>query len=142
MSGDLVVDASIAVKWLVHESDSAIALQLTDAAVPLIAPSLVLVEIANALWKRTARGEISAETMDLALERTTRYFAALVAIDDLVEPAARIAHALGHPVYDCLYLALAARERTIVVTADRRFLRAVDRTAYADLVRPLDAWSP
>jgi predicted nucleic acid-binding protein len=39
-----------------------------------------------------------------------------------------LALALGHPVYDCLYLALAIRENTHVVTADVRFRAMVDRS--------------
>ena len=35
------------------------------------------------------------------------------------------AHELGHPVYDCLYLALAEREQALVVTADRVFAARV-----------------
>jgi predicted nucleic acid-binding protein len=39
----------------------------------------------------------------------------------------RLAGELGHPIYDCLYLALAIREGTYVVTADSRFANALSK---------------
>jgi predicted nucleic acid-binding protein len=115
----LVIDASVALKWVLAEPGQAAADALLDE--DLIAPSLWLLEAANALWKRSRRGEISLEE---ANERLSELFNAPVTAipieDDLVE-AALLAQRLGHPVYDCLYLALAVREQTQVVTADRRF---------------------
>jgi predicted nucleic acid-binding protein len=49
----------------------------------------------------------------------------LVPLEELVEDATRLAVTLGHPVYDCLHLALAVREKTRLVTADRQFARVV-----------------
>lgn len=48
----------------------------------------------------------------------------------LMAPAARLAHDLDHPVYDCLYLALALQEQRPVITADRRFHGAVQPHPY------------
>jgi predicted nucleic acid-binding protein len=49
---------------------------------------------------------------------------------DLAASAARLAIDLGHPAYDCFYLALAIQEQYPVVTADRRFHDAVRRHPY------------
>ena len=55
--------------------------------------------------------------------------------DELVSAdAVRLALALEHPVYDCLYLALAHRIGATVVTADRRFANAVAPTEPVDSV--------
>jgi predicted nucleic acid-binding protein len=60
------------------------------------------------------------------------------AVDDDLLAAASLALELGHPIYDCLYLAMAIRENALVITADRRFRDAVDRSAArAGLVRLL-----
>jgi len=45
--------------------------------------------------------------------------------------------ALDHPVYDCFYLALAEREQSVVVTADRRLITRLAQTRYERLVRRL-----
>jgi len=121
----LVVDASVAVKWLVDEpgSDDAHALRGRDIA----APALIRVEVANVLRTLAARG---ATTPAAAAELFALLQTAPVTVvehDDALEARAlAIALALGHPVYDCLYLALAERMGRVLVTADRRLLRALD----------------
>ena len=61
-----VVDASVVLKWFLPEPDSAAAdfllEQFLNDEVELIAPDLILLETANALWKRVRlRHEISAD---------------------------------------------------------------------------------
>jgi predicted nucleic acid-binding protein len=43
--------------------------------------------------------------------------------EPLLPRAMGLARRLGHPVYDCVYLALAEREDARFVTADQRLLR-------------------
>jgi len=63
-----------------------------------------------------------------------------VADRDLAPEAFRLARLLDHPVYDCLYLALAMESGAPVVTADRRFAAAAARdAASAPLVVALSA---
>ncbi len=123
----LVIDASVALKWVLDEPGGAEAEALLDEA--LIAPGLWLIEAANALWKRAGRGEIRP---DEAAERLQALLNAPVATpraeDDLAS-ALSLASQLAHPVYDCLYLALAIREDTQVVTADTRFFAVAERHA-------------
>jgi predicted nucleic acid-binding protein len=45
-----VVDASVAIKWLVDEPLSAQAARLLDDDLPLAAPELIYAEAASALW--------------------------------------------------------------------------------------------
>ena len=65
MSGLVVVDASLAFKWLVKEEHSdealAIAQYWNSQDVTPTAPHLMPVEVANALYKRVARGELTVE---------------------------------------------------------------------------------
>ena len=50
------------------------------------------------------------------------------AIEDELLPAVDLSSVLRHPVYDCLYLAMATRENTYVVTADSQFHAVVDQS--------------
>ena len=63
VSGSVVVDASLAVKWLVEEDDSDkahAALQSWVAQdITRIAPHLMPFEVANALHRRVLRGELN-----------------------------------------------------------------------------------
>lgn len=118
----VVVDASVALKWVLDEPGSDAAAALRDQE--FMAPSLWLVEAANALWRRVAIGQIG---IDEARERLAQLLAAPVAtlpIEPIIEQALELSAAIGHPVYDCLYLALALRHDTHVVTADRKFAAA------------------
>jgi hypothetical protein len=54
-----VVDASIAVKWVIPEVLSDQADRIRDGDADVLAPDLLLVEVANALWKKTAAKDLT-----------------------------------------------------------------------------------
>lgn len=126
----LVVDASVVAKWFVEEplSDAAVALSESQ---DLIAPDIMMVEVANAFRKKIQAGEMDLDVglVDLdnlrkgipELDRSSRY------MDDALE----LADELNHPVYDCVYLALAFHAGVKVVTADGRFHDRIQRSRYA-----------
>jgi predicted nucleic acid-binding protein len=118
-----VVDASVAVKWVIPEVLSAEADRVRDGDDAVLAPDLLLVEVANALWKKTAAKEISPREADTAFDLLRRSGIDLRPTAPLLPRALEVARSLGHPVYDCVYLALAEREGMAFVTADRRLLR-------------------
>ncbi len=120
----VVIDASVALKWVLDEPGKEAADALLDEQ--LIAPALWLLEAANALWRRALRGEIRRAEARERLEELLNAPVTTTRIEDDILAAADLAHTLGHPVYDCLYLAAAIRENTFVVTADSRFHAAVD----------------
>jgi predicted nucleic acid-binding protein len=129
----LVVDASVAIKWIVDEpgSDQALALRDRDLA----APALLRVEAANVLRTLAARGVVEAgEARDLFRFLRTAPVLIVEHDDALEDRALDLALDLNHSVYDCLYLALAERMGRLLVTADRRFLGVVAPTDHAALV--------
>jgi predicted nucleic acid-binding protein len=118
----LVIDASIAVKWVVDEEGSAEALRLLQRS-RLIAPELLVAECANILWKKVRREELSGEEALLAARLLQSADLELTSTRSLMEPATRIAIELDHPAYDCIHLALAAERDCPFVSADERLLR-------------------
>lgn len=116
----LVVDASIALKWFLPEPDSLAAEAVLRRADDLIAPTLIVAEVCNAAWKRFRRGETTERHMEWIAERIGRMGLGLVPDLALAIPATTIARRLDHPVYDCLYLALAEARQAMLITADRR----------------------
>ena len=60
MTPTLVVDASVALKWVLPQEDSDLAEGLLDRGVRLCAPAFVFVELANALWFQMRAGKLSA----------------------------------------------------------------------------------
>lgn len=133
----LVVDASVAVKWIVTEEGSAEAVGLRG--MPLSAPDLIVAEVGNVLWRKVRRRELLAEEALAAVAVFTHVDLVLHSSHPLIEEAVQIAIELGHPVYDCLYLALARRLGTQLVTADARLVGrlAAARPELRDLARPL-----
>lgn len=132
-----VVDASVATKWLVTETHSDAAARLLEPSLTLVAPELLFAEVGNALWALSRRGDIAPadaiEAMD-ALKAAPIVFP--VPMRQLAAAAERLALDLGHPVYDCFYLALAIQEQYAVITADARFHDKVTRHAYlSDRIR-------
>jgi len=99
----LILDASIAVKWVLPEADAPRALALREEfrnqIHELIAPDIFAVEVAHALTRAERRGILQRPEASIKL------------IDVLVT---------APDFYDCLYLALAEREQCEVLTADRR----------------------
>jgi predicted nucleic acid-binding protein len=126
-----VVDASVAVKWLVTEKFSDLAVRLLDGKVTLIAPELLFAEAGNALWAMCRRQDISAEDFAEAIDILKAAPVTIPAsMRQLVASASRLALDLDHPVYDCFYLALGVQEHYPVVTADGRFLNVVRAHPY------------
>ncbi|MBO0718600.1 MAG: type II toxin-antitoxin system VapC family toxin [Rhizobiales bacterium] len=117
-----VIDASIAVKWVVEETGTANALVLRQAG-RIIAPELLLAECANILWKKVRRRELTKEEAILAARLLQGADMEIVSTRSLAERATSIAIELDHPAYDCVYIALAAATDCRFVTADDRLLR-------------------
>lgn len=118
----LVIDACIAIKWVVEEDGTPEALALLERA-KLLAPELLVAECANILWKKVQRDELSREEALLAARLLQGAEIELRPTRSLLAAATGIAIELDHPAYDCLYLALAAENDCRFVTADERFLR-------------------
>ena len=61
---DLVIDASVAIKWVIEEPGTREALSLRRHR--LFAPDLLVAECANILWKKTRRNELTLQEALLA----------------------------------------------------------------------------
>ena len=132
-----VVDASVAVKLLVDEPDSDAARELMASGQELHTPRLMACEVANALWRKARAGQI--ERADAGAALASMIDMPLHWNDDetVSADAVRLALALDHPVYDCVYLALAHRISATVVTADRRFADVLAPTEHGEAVMTL-----
>ena len=117
-----VVDVSVAVKWVVSEPGSEEALMLSQSR--LYAPDLLVPEISNVLWKKVRRRELTEDDAAYLQTVAADVPVTLYPVEQLAERALRLALKLRHPVYDCLYLALAEELGIPVITADGKFARA------------------
>ena len=115
----LVIDASVAVKWVVAEDGRQSALAVPDVA-ELIAPDFVLLESASVMWKKVRRGEMAPGQMKSGLDFIREAIFDLVPLAELLERASQLALTFDHPVYDCLYVACAEARHADLLTADSR----------------------
>ena len=130
----LIVDASVAIKWLIEEPDSAPADRLLDGAHDFLAPELIIAEVISAAWKQRRLGGIDDVQFDDLVIRIADGPIDFRPVRPLARRAAALARELDHPIYDCMYLALAEVEGATMVTADQRLIAAVQGTALADRV--------
>ena len=132
-----VIDASVAVKWFVDEPGSPAARAVLARGESLLAPDLIVVEASNTAWKKVKRKEMTAEQGEAMVRAIPLFFDRLMPSGSLAARAYVLANQLNHPVYDCLYLALAESEAVELITDDARLVTAVSRTALRRQVRLL-----
>ncbi len=120
-----ITDASVAVKWFVEEPLHAQARRIFKFQRDIQAPDIILLEVANAAWKKTMRGEIRKQQMRDIIAVLPDYFPDLIPSAKVLARASELAIELEHPVYDCLYLACATGPDDVLVTADKRFFNKV-----------------
>jgi len=132
----VIVDASVMVALYVDEPLSAPAraalLHARKAGDDLHAPDLLLIECANALWKRVGRDELDRDSAITAISEISM----LEDLDchpldgQLVPPALSLAIAHSLTAYDAAYAALAVQLGGTVISGDSRF---VERASQAGL---------
>jgi predicted nucleic acid-binding protein len=130
----MIIDASVAIKWLFVEDQSDLAGRLLTKA-DLIAPDLLFCEVANSVWKKWGKGEV--KSVPSGLSKLSDFFEEIVPSVDLSFRAAEISLEIDHPAYDCFYLALAEMRELVVATSDERLMNKLRGGPHAHLVLPL-----
>ena len=137
---DFIIDASVAVKWFVTETDSVVADELSASRHRLFAPRLIMTEVANALGRKAIAGLMSAAEACGYLRSLPYYLDDVLAVDELIEPALHNACKFRHPIYDLIYLEAARRLDTRVITSDRRFMAKMADSEFTQYVTLLSEW--
>jgi predicted nucleic acid-binding protein len=135
----LVVDASVALKWLVDEEGADVADRILGHATELHAPRLLASEVTNALWRKARIREIERSDVGVLVAAVAHMPLAWTEDERICAGAGRLAVGLERPVYDCMYLALAHRLGVRLVTADTRFANALAATEHGSAVITLSA---
>ena len=119
----LLVDASVAIKWVIAELAHERAAALLDY--DLMAPDLLFLECANILWRKVRLREINEAEAAAAAVALEAAELSVVAAKPYFRRALEIATELDHPAYDAVYLAVAEVSGIRMITADSRLLRKV-----------------
>ena len=125
MRNAVVVDTSLAIKWILEEPDSdkadILLVEWSKKRKEILVPALLIYEIANALFQNVRNGEITLEQLlrkklKVDFPRTP----------DLSIRAIELTHSFSlQATYDPHFLALAEREGCELWTADKRMWRVV-----------------
>jgi predicted nucleic acid-binding protein len=129
---DLVLDASVAIKWYIPEPLAADARRFMSPGFRMHVPAFFAAECGNTIWKKVAqRRELDRDRGREILGELAAYPMQVHETGALVILAYDLAHGVGDPklaVYDFVYLALAVALDVRLVTADRVFHDAIRPT--------------
>jgi predicted nucleic acid-binding protein len=129
----LVIDTSIAVKWVIEgEPGSKMAKALLADCImkksTMLAPALLLYESSNVLYQKARKQEITFEEAKKAVRSIQRTELVLIFLQEspLGTRAIELAREYNLPAtYDLYFLALAESEKCELWTADSKMWRAV-----------------
>jgi predicted nucleic acid-binding protein len=132
----IVVDASLAVQWIADEADASQALALLERN-DLIAPDLLAVEVGSALRRKLEGGEIEPNQLTEGLKLLFGRVELQPHTPELIQTAITISIAMAHPIYDCVYAALAEILGATFVTRDTELTKRMRRSGYGHLLADL-----
>lgn len=129
VSDVVVVDTSVAFKWIVTEHDSELAdallLSWYESGTRLIGPAMLPAELTNAVHRRIQREELTQEQGAAAVERFMQMELEIRETASLSPRALELANQLRQgAVYDSYYLALAETLDCEFWTADEKLHQA------------------
>ncbi len=124
-----VLDASVALKWVLPEPDTPRAVRLRNAyrqkLDELLAPDIFPAEVGHALTRAERRGILAPPEAARRLLLVLRTAPVLHSYLPLLRRAVDISSSIRIGVYDCVYVALAEREGCELVTADAKLVTSV-----------------
>ncbi len=129
----IVVDASLAVKWVIDETDSPAALALLAREWEnFTGPDLLGIEVASAVSRRANLGDITGSDALLAMSKWVELVQSIAVRLEPTSPqhllaAVQLAVELRHPLKDCLYIVMAIETEAVLASCDRRLLEKAGR---------------
>jgi len=142
----LVVDASVALKWVLTEPDTAWAYALLESQEDLVLPDFCMAEATNVIWLQVRRKVLTPQQAGKRLG----FFRALSFLEPtgdlgLHEMALDVGITVNHSTYDTLYVAFAvAVGADHVIVADGPFtrnMRAHPNLTLSKIILPLNEWA-
>lgn len=129
---DLVLDASVAIKWYIPEVLAAEARRFMSSRFEMHVPSFFAAECGNTVWKKVAqRRDLDRDVGHQILDELLAYPMQVHDTEGPILSAYDLAHDVANPklaIDDFVYLALAEALDARLVTADRLFHDAIQPT--------------
>ena len=132
----MIIDANLATYWFVETPFTNVANTFRRIST-LHAPDFIRIEVASALLKYHKAGIIDVFDITVSLKKLDGLISAYTDDIALIPKAVEIAATNNHPVYDCLYLALALQLNDTLATADKRLASLAQKLSIeTQLIRP------
>jgi len=129
---EVVVDASIVMRWVVSQEGSARAQEFLaaslQAGVRLMAPNILRYEVLGALSRLYRRRHMTQADVEEAYWLFRNFRPELRDTADIIAPALNLALKHQFSYWDALYVALAELRKCPLVTGDARLYRSVARS--------------
>jgi predicted nucleic acid-binding protein len=123
----ITLDASAGLEIVLKREKSSHFRELLNNAKIVYSSDLYKIETANAIWKCVRNGwiskEIAIDLLHLALDLVDEY----QDISDYNVEALQEAINLSHSVYDMLYLSLARRTASVLLSTDKRLIALAEQ---------------
>ena len=130
MLKQLVVDSSVAIKWVLPQPNSPQALDILEqhqtGKLRLLAPDLIYAEIGNIVWKLSHFGRLSQDDGLKALQLFQSIKLGITPSQALLETAYQFALTYKRTVYDSLYVVLNQRSKCSLVRDDNKLVNALN----------------
>lgn len=133
-----VIDACFAIKWFLPEDGSDNARRFFSELDNFVVPDLFLIEIDNILSKKVRKGELDIPGAEEIFSIIRDLPFITIPYEKLSKEVLFISTRFPVTQYDACYLALAVEYNGRFYTADKRFLRGIENTAYSEFVIGLD----
>ena len=131
-----VLDASIAIKWLLPFSDEPhlakaeeLARDYQDGLISLIAPFVLSYEVGHALVRAGRRGRISQDDVRDGYRRFLNWKIPLIHDHSVLQFAVTLTSTAPISFYDASYYSLALSRKSVMIHADERFQAAIINTS-------------
>lgn len=125
MSHPLVVDASVVCKWYFTEAFTPESVALLDSGRRIVVPDILPNQVSLVLWRRVKANQLSLETAHRIQNNLRALPLEVVAAHHIQQEALEIASLTTRTYNESLYFALAMREHTKLITADRPWFTLV-----------------
>lgn len=123
----IVIDASAAVGIVLALPGAELFAAPLDQAELVMAPDLFTAEVCNAIWKYRKADLLTLNRCERAMEQAFGLPDHIESSTGLYREAFALADRHLHPVYDTLYLVLARRNNSTILTLDRRLAALADK---------------
>jgi predicted nucleic acid-binding protein len=118
MPDSTVIDASVAVKWVIQEDGSAASRQLLLSGESFAAPDLLPLEVGSALCRKHRRRMLTGREVEEAMGDMLAVDMVYAPHAGLLADATTLSLGQRHALPDCLYLVLAQRRGAVLATFD------------------------